>query len=530
MYPTVVSDLTAAPPGRQWVSRAGSVMVAPVRTEAGLWAILEVWSDFRDAFTPQDVEVAGQGQRRPREEDPGGLRVRLRGQARRGRADPRRHHPPVVTPFREDGSLDLPAFEANLEPHTPPRTSTVTWSWARTARPRASRRTRSSPSCGPRAARAGSRALLVGTGLESTRATIALTRKVADLGADAALVLTPHYYKAQMTAEALRRHFEAVAEASPIPVLLYSVPPFTGLPLPARPAGQPGRSPQHRRHQGVERRHRPPRPGARFGAGTFPRACGSAPRPLSGAVPGGVGRRAGGGVLCAAPGGGPLSGFCAGDHAQRAPAPEGADAARHGGDQRARGGGLESGHGCSRGCMEASARSVAPLSASVARSSRVVLAEARRAPRAARWHDFRGRLGCAEGTKGPSGSSAVARGTSRLSAAGQLHSPPAVPSPAPALRRGGRHVLRPAEHGAARGEMAVAAKAADPPRKRRGAFARSKTRGASSKTTMSSSPSSRRASGAMTAPPPYCRPLTRRREGAALEASASASRRHSSGR
>jgi 4-hydroxy-2-oxoglutarate aldolase len=85
-----------------------------------------------------------------------------------------------------------------------------------------------------RAARkgAGSRTLLAGTGLESTRATIAFTRKVADLGADAALVLTPHYYRAQMTEDALRRHFEAVADAAPIPVLLYSVPAFTNLPLP----------------------------------------------------------------------------------------------------------------------------------------------------------------------------------------------------------------------------------------------------------------------------------------------------------
>jgi len=85
-----------------------------------------------------------------------------------------------------------------------------------------------------RAARkgAGSRPLLAGTGLESTHATLALTRKAADLGADAALVLTPHYYRAQMTEVALRRHFEAVADASPIPVLLYSVPAFTGLTLP----------------------------------------------------------------------------------------------------------------------------------------------------------------------------------------------------------------------------------------------------------------------------------------------------------
>ena len=36
---------------------SGSVMVCPVRTEAGLWAILEVWSDFRDAFTPHDVKL-----------------------------------------------------------------------------------------------------------------------------------------------------------------------------------------------------------------------------------------------------------------------------------------------------------------------------------------------------------------------------------------------------------------------------------------------------------------------------------------
>src|SRR6185295_20111760 len=87
------------------------------------------------------------------------------------------------------------------------------------------------------------RTLLAGTGLESTRATIALTRAAADLGVDAALVLTPSYYKPQMTVDALRRHFEAVAEASPIPVMLYSVPVFTGLPFPlplaAAVAGHP---------------------------------------------------------------------------------------------------------------------------------------------------------------------------------------------------------------------------------------------------------------------------------------------------
>lgn len=55
--PIVASDLSAVPAWSGVGLAAGSVMVAPVRTEAGLWAILEVWSDFRDAFTAQDVRL-----------------------------------------------------------------------------------------------------------------------------------------------------------------------------------------------------------------------------------------------------------------------------------------------------------------------------------------------------------------------------------------------------------------------------------------------------------------------------------------
>ncbi|MBC7185979.1 MAG: dihydrodipicolinate synthase family protein [Calditrichaeota bacterium] len=75
------------------------------------------------------------------------------------------------------------------------------------------------------------RLLLAGTGCESTRATIALTREVARLGADAALVITPSYYRGRMTAEALTRHFLAVAEAAPIPIVLYNMPANTGVDL-----------------------------------------------------------------------------------------------------------------------------------------------------------------------------------------------------------------------------------------------------------------------------------------------------------
>ena len=57
--PTVVADLAASPAWAAVGLASGSAMVAPVRTEAGLWAILEVWSDFREAFSPQDAKVLG---------------------------------------------------------------------------------------------------------------------------------------------------------------------------------------------------------------------------------------------------------------------------------------------------------------------------------------------------------------------------------------------------------------------------------------------------------------------------------------
>ncbi len=78
-----------------------------------------------------------------------------------------------------------------------------------------------------------SKQLIVGTGLEATAATVAFTREVAGFGVDAVLVLTPHYYKSQMTGQALIRHYTDVADASPLPVLLYNVPMFTGLDMPA---------------------------------------------------------------------------------------------------------------------------------------------------------------------------------------------------------------------------------------------------------------------------------------------------------
>jgi 4-hydroxy-2-oxoglutarate aldolase len=68
------------------------------------------------------------------------------------------------------------------------------------------------------------RLIIAGTGAESTRHTITKTKKAADAGADAVLVKPPAYFKGAMTPEALARHFRAVADASPVPVIVYQVP------------------------------------------------------------------------------------------------------------------------------------------------------------------------------------------------------------------------------------------------------------------------------------------------------------------
>ena len=75
--------------------------------------------------------------------------------------------------------------------------------------------------------------LIAGTGSESTRATIALTRQAAEVGADAALVITPHFFGGKMRFDALVRHYQSVAESSPIPVVAYNVPKFTGVDMDA---------------------------------------------------------------------------------------------------------------------------------------------------------------------------------------------------------------------------------------------------------------------------------------------------------
>jgi 4-hydroxy-2-oxoglutarate aldolase len=80
----------------------------------------------------------------------------------------------------------------------------------------------------------GKKPVIAGTGAESTVETIRLSKKAADAGADAVLVVTPNYYKGEMTDPVLARFYKDVADASPLPVILYNMPRNAGINISAK--------------------------------------------------------------------------------------------------------------------------------------------------------------------------------------------------------------------------------------------------------------------------------------------------------
>ena len=137
--------------------------------------------------------------------------------------------PPLTTPFAADGSVDLKALAANIQKYNQSKLAgyVVVGSTGESVYLREAEKLQVFETA--RAAAAPGKILIAGTGCESTAETLELTRRAAGLGYGAALVRTPAYFKSQMTEAALERHYRAVADASPIPVLVYSVPQFTGL-------------------------------------------------------------------------------------------------------------------------------------------------------------------------------------------------------------------------------------------------------------------------------------------------------------
>ncbi len=138
--------------------------------------------------------------------------------------------PPVVTPFRH-GEVDLEAFRANLERWNRTGLSGYLVLGSNGEAVYLEEREKEALLEAAREHIPSDRILMAGTGRESTRETVRFTRRAAELGADCALVITPAYFRGQMTPERLAAHFLRVADEAPIPVLVYNVPQFTGVNL-----------------------------------------------------------------------------------------------------------------------------------------------------------------------------------------------------------------------------------------------------------------------------------------------------------
>lgn len=156
---------------------------------------------------------------------------------------------PVTTPFRPDGELDLDALRTNLRKYftTHLRGFLILGSTGEPVHVTPEERLRVIETA--RAEIPDSRVLIAGCGSHTTRETISWVRDAASAGAGVALVVTPFYYKGAMKPDALEQHYFEIADASPIPVMLYSVPQFTGVTIePALVA----RLAQHERIAGIK--------------------------------------------------------------------------------------------------------------------------------------------------------------------------------------------------------------------------------------------------------------------------------------
>ena len=136
---------------------------------------------------------------------------------------------PITTPFTANEDIDVSALKANI----------IRWSTTGIAgyvvlgstgeRVNLDEREYLQVIETTRAAVPETMTFIVGAGQESTRGTIAEIERAAKAGAEAVLVITPHYYRPAITQQALLEHYIAVADAVSVPVILYSMPDLTGI-------------------------------------------------------------------------------------------------------------------------------------------------------------------------------------------------------------------------------------------------------------------------------------------------------------
>jgi 4-hydroxy-2-oxoglutarate aldolase len=137
--------------------------------------------------------------------------------------------PPLPTPFKADGALALDWLRANVEQLNETGLAGYVALGTNSEAVHVTPEEASQVFATVKQAAAPGKRVIAGTGQLSTTATLDVTKRAADAGCDAALIVTPFYYKNSMTGEALKQHYFTIADDSPIPVMIYNVPANTGL-------------------------------------------------------------------------------------------------------------------------------------------------------------------------------------------------------------------------------------------------------------------------------------------------------------
>jgi len=141
--------------------------------------------------------------------------------------------PPITTPFYPDGNVYHKKLEANVERYSKTPVSGLVVLGSTGEAIMLSEQERRDVLKTARDAAAPNKVLVAGTGIESATETLKLTEYAAELGYDVALVRTPHFYRPQMQPANLLAFYHFVADRSPLPIMIYSVPIFTAYDIPA---------------------------------------------------------------------------------------------------------------------------------------------------------------------------------------------------------------------------------------------------------------------------------------------------------
>lgn len=136
---------------------------------------------------------------------------------------------PITTPFTPDEKIDTEALTKNLHQWNTTGITGYVVMGSTGERVNLDEREYVQVIETSRKAVPDSSAFIVGAGQQSTQGAKDEIKRAAQAGAEAVLVITPHFYRPAITQEALVRHYTAVADASPIPIILYSMPDLTGI-------------------------------------------------------------------------------------------------------------------------------------------------------------------------------------------------------------------------------------------------------------------------------------------------------------